>query len=95
MPAGVEPPFAARSTAAIEAKQAIAAAAVDQLRDGDTIVLDSGTTALEVARLLRGRTITVMPLSLHVAQELVDDPGVRLLLPGGEPRKGSRRWSGR
>lgn len=88
MPSGIEPPFAARATAAVEAKRAIAAAAVEQLRDGETIVLDSGTTALEVARLLRDRTVTVMPLSLHVAQALIDAPGVRLLLPGGEPRPG-------
>jgi DeoR/GlpR family transcriptional regulator of sugar metabolism len=94
MPAGVEPPFAARSTAAVEAKQAIAAAAVAQLRDGDSIVLDSGTTALEVARRLRGRTMTVMPLSLQIAQELVDNPGIRLLLPGGEPRKGEQALVG-
>ena len=88
MPTGIEPPFAARATAALGPKQAIAKAAVEHLRDGDTIVLDSGTTALEVARLLRNRTVTVMPLSLHVAQELVDAPGVRLLMPGGEPRPG-------
>lgn len=94
MPAGVEPPFAVRSTAAVEAKQAIAEAAVEQLRDGETIVLDSGTTALEVARRLRHRTMTVMPLSLQVAQELIDAPGIRLLLPGGEPRQGQQALVG-
>ncbi len=88
LPAGVEPPFAARSTADVAAKVAIARAAVEYLRDGETIVLDSGTTALEVARLLRNRTMTVMPLSLHIAHELADAPGIRLLMPGGEPRKG-------
>lgn len=88
MPTGLEPPFAARATAALGSKQAIAKSAVEHIRDGETIVLDSGTTALEVARLLHDRTVTVMPLSLHVAQELVDAPGVRLLMPGGEPRPG-------
>ncbi|MEV6414522.1 DeoR/GlpR family DNA-binding transcription regulator [Kribbella sp. NPDC051718] len=88
MPTGVEPPFAARSTAGLGSKQAIARAAVEHLKDGDTIVLDSGTTALEVAKLLRDRAVTVMPLSLHVAQELIDAPRVRLLMPGGEPRPG-------
>jgi DeoR/GlpR family transcriptional regulator of sugar metabolism len=82
-PSGVEPPFAARATAAAGAKRAIAAAAAELIRDGETIVLDSGTTALELARLLRGRPVTVMPLSLHAARELADDPGERLLLPGG------------
>jgi DeoR/GlpR family transcriptional regulator of sugar metabolism len=87
-PSGVEPPFAARTTTASGAKQAIAAATAELIRDGDTVVLDSGTTALEVARLLRRRTVTVMSLSLHAARELLDAPGVRLLLPGGEPRPG-------
>src|SRR6185312_3414543 len=77
-PSGIEPPFAARATAALAAKRSIAVAAAELIRDGETIVLDSGTTALELARLLRGRTITVMPLSLHAARELADAPGVRL-----------------
>jgi DeoR/GlpR family transcriptional regulator of sugar metabolism len=87
-PSGVEPPFAARSVSALAAKKAIARAAVEMIRDGETIVLDSGTTALEVARLLRDRAVTVMPLSLHAVTELLDAPRVRLLIPGGEPRPG-------
>jgi DeoR/GlpR family transcriptional regulator of sugar metabolism len=93
-PSGIEPPFAARATAATAAKRAIAAAAAELIHDGETIVLDSGTTALELARLLRGRTVTVMPLSLHAARELADAPGVRLLLPGGEPRPGEQALVG-
>ncbi|WP_447007354.1 DeoR/GlpR family DNA-binding transcription regulator [Saccharothrix isguenensis] len=87
-PAGVEPPFTARAATATATKRAIAAAAVELIRDGETIVLDSGTTAVEVAKLLRGRAVTVMPLSLHAVRELLDAPEVRLLLPGGEPRPG-------
>lgn len=93
-PSGVEPPFAARATAAIAAKRAIAAAAAELIRDGETVVLDSGTTALELARLLRGRSVTVMPLSLHAVRELAEAPGVRLLLPGGEPRPGEQALVG-
>jgi len=87
-PSGVEPPFAARAVSAPAAKKAIAKATVELIRDGETIVLDSGTTALEVARLLRDRAVTVMPLSLHAVTELLDAPRVRLLVPGGEPRPG-------
>jgi DeoR/GlpR family transcriptional regulator of sugar metabolism len=93
-PSGIEPPFSARATAAIAAKRAIAVAAAELIRDGETIVLDSGTTALELARLLRGRAVTVMPLSLHAARELAEDPDVRLLLPGGEPRPGEQALVG-
>jgi len=87
-PSGVEPPFAARAVSATEAKKAIAEATVELIRDGETIVLDSGTTALEVARRLRDRAVTVLPLSLHAVTELLDAPRVRLLIPGGEPRPG-------
>ncbi|MEU4448763.1 DeoR/GlpR family DNA-binding transcription regulator [Actinosynnema sp. NPDC050801] len=87
-PAGVEPPFTARTATATAAKRAIAAAVVELVRDGETIVLDSGSTAVEVAKLLRGRPVAVMPLSLHAVRELIDAPEVRLLLPGGEPRPG-------
>ncbi|WP_199438911.1 DeoR/GlpR family DNA-binding transcription regulator [Umezawaea beigongshangensis] len=85
-PTGVEPPFAARAAVASDAKRAIAAAAAAAISDGETVVLDSGTTAVEVARHLRGRPVTVLPLSLHAARELLDDATVRVLLPGGEPR---------
>jgi DeoR/GlpR family transcriptional regulator of sugar metabolism len=88
MPSGVEPPYSLRAQAATAAKQAIAKAAVEHIHDGETIVLDSGTTALEVARLLHDRALTVMPLSLHVIHELADAPRIRLLVPGGEARKG-------
>jgi DeoR/GlpR family transcriptional regulator of sugar metabolism len=87
-PSGVEPPFASRAIAVTATKRAIAAATVELIQDGETVLLDSGTTALEVARLLHDRAVTVMPLSLHAIHELVDAPKVRLLLPGGEPRPG-------
>jgi DeoR/GlpR family transcriptional regulator of sugar metabolism len=93
-PSGVEPPFAVRAEEAVAAKRAIAAAAAELISDGETIVLDSGTTALELARLLRDRAVTVMPLSLHAARELADAPQVRLLLPGGEPRPGEQALTG-
>jgi DeoR/GlpR family transcriptional regulator of sugar metabolism len=87
-PSGVEPSFASRAIAVTATKRAIAAATVGLIQDGETVLLDSGTTALEVARLLHDRAVTVMPLSLHAIHELVDAPKVRLLLPGGEPRPG-------
>src|SRR5580704_13425848 len=62
-----EPPFAVRVMAAGDTKRQIGRAAADLLADGESVVLDSGTTALEVARALAGRRVTVMPLSLHAA----------------------------
>lgn len=36
----------------VEAKQAIARSAIGLVRDGDTVFVDSGTTALEFVRML-------------------------------------------
>jgi DeoR family fructose operon transcriptional repressor len=90
-----EPPFALRVQEGIEAKQRIAAEVAALMADGESVVVDSGTTCLEVARALRGRRVTVMPLSLHAINALVDAPGqVTLLVPGGLPRPGEGSLTG-
>jgi DeoR/GlpR family transcriptional regulator of sugar metabolism len=84
---GEEPPFALRVHEAANAKRRIASEVSRLIADGETVLLDSGTTCLEVARLLRGRQITVMPLSLQAIHVLSDAPGpTALLVPGGRPR---------
>lgn len=91
---GEEPPFALRAEDGLEAKRRIAAAAAALVSDGESVVIDSGTTCLEVARALRHRRLTVMPLSLHAANALTGAPGLRLILPGGEPRPGELALTG-
>jgi len=91
---GQEPPFAVRAHEDRQAKQRIAAAAVDMIADGEAVVLDSGTTCLEVAHLLGARRLTVMPMSLHAVNALTGAPQVQLLLPGGEPRPGELALTG-
>lgn len=84
---GEEPPFALRAHEAIEAKRRIAAEVSALIADGETVVLDSGTTCLEVARLLHQRPVTVMPVSLQAIRVLSENPGqASLLVPGGRPR---------
>ena len=50
--------------------------------------LDSGTTVVEIARVLVGRRLTAMPLSLHAAMSLAGSASVRLMMPGSETRPG-------
>ncbi|WP_371614404.1 DeoR/GlpR family DNA-binding transcription regulator [Streptomyces sp. NBC_00454] len=84
---GAEPPFALRAHEAVEAKRRIAAGICSLIADGESVVLDSGTTCLEVARLLRERPVTVMPLSLQAIHLLSEPSGpATLVLPGGQPR---------
>ncbi|MFF0560825.1 DeoR/GlpR family DNA-binding transcription regulator [Streptomyces sp. NPDC004266] len=84
---GEEPPFALRAREAVDAKRRIAAEVSSLIADGESVLLDSGTTCLEVARLLRERPVTVMPLSLQAVHVLSDPPGrAALMVPGGRPR---------
>lgn len=84
---GEEPPFGLRAHEALDAKRRIAAEVSSLIADGETVLLDSGTTCLEVARLLRRRPVTVMALSLQAIHVLGEGPApVTLLVPGGQPR---------
>jgi DeoR/GlpR family transcriptional regulator of sugar metabolism len=72
---------------ALEAKRRIAAAAATQLvEDGQTIVVASGTTTLELARRLVDRRLTVITNALDVAAVLVDREGIELVVLGGVVR---------
>ena len=51
---GEELPFALRVLEHSGAKERIAAAVAGLLRDGEAVLLDSGTTAVQVARALAG-----------------------------------------
>jgi DeoR/GlpR family transcriptional regulator of sugar metabolism len=81
-----EAPYEIRSLEQTESKAAIGAATAELLVDGETVILDGGSTALEVARFLRSRRLTVMPLALRPVLELDRCAGINLLLPGGEVR---------
>ncbi|MET7641363.1 DeoR/GlpR family DNA-binding transcription regulator [Streptomyces sp. NPDC005438] len=92
---GEEPPFALRAREGVEIKRRIAGWVADQIADGETLVLDSGTTCLEVARALRGRRVNVTPLSLPAVNALTDPPGpTTVTVPGGRPRSGEGALTG-
>jgi len=77
------------------AKQAIAREARRLVRPGQRLILDNGTTTLELACLLRdGENLTVITPSLAVASELLDAPGVEVILLGGVIRRGSPDLTG-
>lgn len=85
-----EPPFAVRSESASEHKRLIADAVVGMLSPGESVILDSGSTVLEVARAIRGRMLglTVLTPSTLVAIELAGEPDTTVILTGGNIRPG-------
>lgn len=69
----------------MEAKRAIAAEAVKLIHDGDTIILDSGSTTTEIARLITGfHNLRVITNALNIAMILGRDPAIDLNVTGGE-----------
>jgi DeoR/GlpR family transcriptional regulator of sugar metabolism len=79
-------PPAARSDPAREAKRRIARAAAALVQDGTAIAIGSGSTALELARQLVDRRLTVITNALDVANVLLDRPGIELIVLGGVVR---------
>jgi DeoR/GlpR family transcriptional regulator of sugar metabolism len=76
--------FTQRLRVAPEAKAHLAEAALPMLRGAAVIVLDGGTTSLELARRLpAGRPCTVLTNSPPVASALAEHPSVEVVLIGG------------
>ncbi len=92
---GFEFDFVARRQSNQKAKRAIAEAALKLIEPGLVILLDAGTTALELACLLRGvSNLVVVTPSLAVAAELQFAEGIQTILLGGILRRGSPDLTG-
>lgn len=84
------PHFDERQPAQWDKKRSIAARAAELIEEGDTLLLDGGTTTYELARLLVGRRLQVVTNSLPVANLFASDANADLVLIGGYvyPRTG-------
>ena len=81
-----EPSLVQKSRTAVAAKQRIAEVVTKLVPDGATVFIDSGTTCLEVARLLRQRaSLTIITNSLPVVAGHAQFQA-RLIVVGGEHR---------
>lgn len=79
-----EPPYLVRESRRRDEKQRIGAVASELVSDGESVAIDYGTTALEVAKFLRRRSnLSVLTPNLRVALELSDAANVRVILSGG------------
>jgi DeoR/GlpR family transcriptional regulator of sugar metabolism len=69
-------------------KSRIGEAGATLVADGDAIFLDTSSTALAIAqRLKEHRHLTIISNSLAIAQELLDAPGITVVMPGGTLRR--------
>lgn len=66
-------------------KAMIAKKAVEFIKDGDTIILDSGSTTTEIAKLINNYTnLTVITNALNIALILGANTGINVIVTGGE-----------
>jgi len=84
---GSELSFQDREVFLLNEKRDIAATAASMVNDGETILLDAGTTTREIARALCGRKLTVATNSMDVAFVFAEEPDIEVLLLGGTWRK--------
>jgi DeoR/GlpR family transcriptional regulator of sugar metabolism len=74
-----------RETTNLEEKARIGAAAADLVIEGDAIIIDSGTTSLQVAKCLSGRpTLTFITNGTDTLSQLIDGGARNVHLIGGE-----------
>lgn len=89
----VEQPVSRRGDIATDSKQRVARAAVELIAPASTVILDAGTTALAIARILPAG-LTVMTPSPAVALAAAEHSDARIIMIGGELSRHSLVASG-
>ncbi|MGV8146424.1 MAG: DeoR/GlpR family DNA-binding transcription regulator [Alkaliphilus sp.] len=89
-----EPSFSEKVDKYAEEKTQIGKTAAAFITDGKTILLDAGTTTLQVAKHINAKNVTVITNSLDIAYELENKPEVEVILLGGTIRWNTRAMVG-
>lgn len=67
-----------------EEKQMIGKIASRMIEEGDAIFLGPGSTCLEIAKNIKQKRITVVTNDLMIGYELRNNPGVKVIVTGGD-----------
>jgi DeoR family transcriptional regulator of aga operon len=74
----------------IDKKQRIGGAAAAMIGEGETVILDSGTTIMEMAKHISKQTeTTIITIAVDIALRLAEYPKLRVMMPGGMLRRNS------
>lgn len=76
-------PFDLSITQNLGAKRAIGRAAAALCQPGEGVMIDGGTTTLQMCPHLAGLELQVLTNSLHIVNALLPQEGTRILLPSG------------
>jgi DeoR family fructose operon transcriptional repressor len=89
-----EPTFLEKSDKYLEEKVQIGKVAASLVKSGSTIVLDGGTTTLQIAKHLSGEKLTVITNALDIAESLEENGDIDVILTGGTIRWNTRALVG-
>lgn len=78
-----EIPISEKSKLNTQEKQAIAEMALPYIKEGDVVILDSGTTTFQLALLLKDMDVTVITNDLNIGQLLAAEGKGHLIMSGG------------
>ncbi len=86
-PMGLELQLEERATLHLEEKIRIGRKAAELITEGDIVLLDAGTTTIQIAKAIKNRSqITVVTNALNIATELLGSPGIEVIFIGGSLR---------
>jgi len=69
----------------LDKKELVARKCLEFIESGDTIILDSGSTTTEIAKMLKGmKNLTIITNALNIALMLGAEPGIEVIVTGGE-----------
>ena len=89
-----EPPYEAKRTVHLDEKRRIGERAAALVKPGDTIAIDSGTTAIQLAEALPNIEVTVVTNDFGVLTALTPKEEIRIVMLGGELRRKSMAFYG-
>ncbi len=87
---GIDPRLTEKNKLHTREKAAIGKKAASLIRDGETIIIDSGSTTAEIVKnLSQVRQLNVITNALNIANQLVSQTNVNVIIPGGYLRQNS------
>ncbi|MBM7614399.1 DeoR/GlpR family DNA-binding transcription regulator [Alkaliphilus hydrothermalis] len=84
---GFEATMGEKQLSNMEEKTEIGKRAAALISDNDTVILDAGTTTLQIAKHIRSKNVTVLTNSILIASELSQNPDVHIVVTGGYIRR--------
>lgn len=93
-PPASEPHYEAKRTVRLDEKRRIGQRAAALVKPGDTIAIDSGTTAIQLAEALPNIEVTVVTNDFGVLGALTPKSNIRIVMLGGELRRKNMAFYG-